>query len=175
MNSKVRWRLRLDVEHVAVHPSEGRFAVLAKTGGSKCASQTQVLAEFDAGHPQPASVHNVSAGAMLVAATYLPQGGGGARLCVVDSNLAFSSAFNDEEEDGDDAAGDAGDANTVRSLAQRRPWWQCVWQCVHVCACACACVCGCVHLCALVQPLESYARELAVVWVWVSLVCIVLL
>ena len=173
MNSKVRWRLRLDVEHVAVHPSEGRFAVLAKTGGSKCASQTQVLAEFDAGHPQPASVHNVSAGAMLVAATYLPQGGGGARLCVVDSNLAFSSAFNDEEEDGDDPAGDAGDANTVRSLAQRRPWWQCVWQCVHVCACAC--VCGCVHLCALVQPLESYARELAVVWVWVSLVCIVLL
>ena len=100
-----------------MHPQEGKFAVLANAANGKSNNgrrlSQQLLAEFEAGHPAPLAVHVHSGDdAALVAATYLPsQDGGSAKLCVIDSDLAFSSAFGDADEDG--VANDS-DENVVR-------------------------------------------------------------
>ena len=86
----VRWRVRLETELVCVHPQDAVFAVLATTnkpGGS--GKTVQVLTEFDAASPTPRLLHKEPAGTMIAAAYVLHAGG--AKLCVLDKDLAFSA------------------------------------------------------------------------------------
>jgi hypothetical protein len=74
------------------------LATAIKPGGH--GKTVQVLAEFDAGSPAPKLVVKKPNG-KLIAAAYVPHDGG-ARLCVLDRDLAFSALVSPDDAGAED-------------------------------------------------------------------------
>ena len=68
LSCTARWRIRLEVESVSVHPFTSSFVALIRTEDA----QRQVIIEFDPQSAVPVATHPVDAGTVVCALAYVP-------------------------------------------------------------------------------------------------------